>query len=178
MKNPFIVPNPDSTLFMLNQEGTEPWINAIGRLILNFGAVEALSFGWIGALSKDMVVHDLAIDMPLSKRLELIYQLIDRAELPNKFKREMISSWREIQKFIELRNTIAHNPLLFSWRGSDKSGPPDFIGIPNLKLARRRRNSYALHIELTKLNESIDRMAVIIQMLEKGLDKLDQSNNK
>ena len=63
--------------FKVNHKATEPWVSAIGKLMVNFGAIELATYAWIDRLAKDRLLHDLAIDMPLAKRLEILDELVE-----------------------------------------------------------------------------------------------------
>src|SRR5260221_1793336 len=84
----------------------------IGGLLLNFGALEFLSYRWVEILSTDPIARDLAIDMLLGKRIELIKRLVERCAWPEDKKAEAVSLWNDVVKLTKLRNKVAHNPLI------------------------------------------------------------------
>ncbi len=86
---------------------------SIGGVFINFGALEMMSFRWVDTLGRDPVVmRDLAIDMNLARRIELIVALITRSDWPDDLKQKSISLWREVSDQSKIRNTIAHNPFV------------------------------------------------------------------
>lgn len=121
-------PRPNKSR-MLSAEEEHLWSNAIGGVFLNFGSIEFASFRWIEALSTDLLMRDIAIDMKLSQRIGLIKRLVERAAWPTEKKKKAIELWDEVAKRSEIRNTIAHNPFSF---GRDRNGHPA-AGILNVK---------------------------------------------
>ena len=84
----------------------------IGGFLVNFGAVEFSSFQWIEKFSTDKIVRDLAIGLPLRKRLELVCTLITRSNLPEDRKKRALELWNDVAKIAIIRNKVAHNPLV------------------------------------------------------------------
>ncbi|HTD66350.1 MAG TPA: hypothetical protein VK846_07460 [Candidatus Limnocylindria bacterium] len=102
----------------------------IGAFILNFGAAEMATFQWITALTTDLVLRDVAIDMPLSKRIALVCQLVKRANAPEDKKARALEIWGEVAKLSETRNKLAHSPLCRNPTGLDEWG---FIYVKKMK---------------------------------------------
>lgn len=144
--------------FDINAKASEPFVAAVGKMMVNFGAIELLTYIWIDRLAKDPVVLNLALGMPFSKRLDLIQQLIIREFPEGKAKNDALKSWKNAGKLSEFRNEIAHNPIVFSWQGTPKSinQPPDFIGIPNIKAIRNKGHKIMPIASLKKLNLAVD----------------------
>ena len=79
---------------------------------MNFGAVEVIMLQWMDKLSTDPIIRDIAIDLPLSKRLALVCELIKRSTLAPENKHRALSLWGEVAKISEIRNIIAHSPFI------------------------------------------------------------------
>lgn len=118
--------------FDLNTQGTEPWAWAIGKMMISFGAVEALSYYWIDKFANDEILHEIALSMPFAKRVNVIKILIKREDFPEKVKKQAIIDWNRALKLAEFRNEIAHNPLVFGWHGPEEKRTPDFVGVLSL----------------------------------------------
>ena len=101
----------------------------IGGFLVNFGAVEFSSFQWIEKFSTDKIVRDLAIGLPLRKRLELVCTLITRSKLPEERKKRALELWNEVAKIATIRNTVAHNPLVTD----SKTGEMGIIDVKKMK---------------------------------------------
>lgn len=116
----------------------EPWRNAIGGLIVNFGVLEFLTYEWIICFQRDDLMQEVAADMEgLGDRLKLVLRLIDReTELDAEKRAEAKKAWKRVAKLSEMRNTIAHNPITYWWTGEeDRSRPPDVVSVPDLRKA-------------------------------------------
>src|SRR5258708_3260246 len=103
--------------------------NMVGALLINFGAVELLSIRWADKLSSDAIVRDLAIEMPLGRRILMLKKLIKRAIWPEERKVEAIKLWEAVVVLAKKRNMVAHNPLLLK---NEPDGTVSF-GIINAK---------------------------------------------
>jgi len=151
--------------------------------MLNFGALEFVTNYGIYQLGKDELLHDISILMPFTKRLKLLEQLIERQVSPPQMKQQLKTSCKKMRKLSELRNTVAHNPLVFGWHDPKESGTPDFIYIPNVKKLKRSK-AYSAHlINLPDLDAAIKETASLAQFLEAALDQLiklsqQKSSNK
>ncbi len=86
--------------FELNSKYTDPWVVAIGKFMINFGGVEWLTFLWLETLAKDEILKDVAVDMPLTRRIELIQKLLEQRNIPKKMLNVSKTTW----------NTAANRP--------------------------------------------------------------------
>ena len=103
---------PIASVISETEKLRDAFAGMVGGLLLNFGALEFISYRWAEILSTDKVVRDLAIDMPLAKRIGLIKRLIERSGWREDQKKEAESLWSEVLELAKARNTLAHNPLL------------------------------------------------------------------
>jgi hypothetical protein len=90
----------------------EDWANLSGAFMINFGAAEIATFQWITKYATDLMVRDMALVMPLNKRIKLVCDLVNRSELDESRKRRAIELWGEIAKLSEIRNTVAYSPFV------------------------------------------------------------------
>lgn len=156
---PPFTPNPT---VMLNKEQESQWSNIIGGLILNFGTIEFMSFRWIQHFATDSLVNDLAIDMQLSKRLQIIRDLVERSSLADDARKQAIALWDEVGKLAELRNTIAHNPIVFGVGPDQKQA----MGIPNVKQMKGSGPFAVRLIQVSKIYEAAHRLVAISTELD------------
>jgi len=81
------------------------------------------TFLWIGNLSKDLMLRDVAIDMPFRKRIELVRELIKRSSCLEADKSRALLLWGEVKQIVEgTRNKVAHSPLCRNPNGSGEWG--------------------------------------------------------
>ena len=152
-------------LFQVDHPAPTKWTGEIGKLIVNFGGLEFLVAGWIVALShKNEIVLDLASELTLSRRIRLILDLLPTSGLDSDSMNAADSLWKEVQRLSELRNKVAHNPIVFGWHGKEQTGEPDFIGIPNLK----KRTLDPL-VDIKELKEAVNASTRIAQQLQRYL---------
>lgn len=97
---------------MSPEEEKNQWPKLIGSFLINFGAVEVILFQWIDKLSKDSIVRDIAIDLPLNKRLGLVCELVKRSGFSVERKQKALTLWGEVAKISETRNIVAHSPFI------------------------------------------------------------------
>jgi hypothetical protein len=112
--------------------GDWPW--KIGQFVLNFGAIELMSYQYLNSLEATRDDFDRNLDRLLGPRIDRIVALLAATVLPQPAKAEMLAAWLEAKELSKWRNRIAHNPVLPTWKTSDPDKePPDLIGIPDIK---------------------------------------------
>jgi hypothetical protein len=92
---------------MTQQQQTE----LIGAFVLNFGAAEMATFLWITRFATDLMIRDVAVDMPLGKRIGLVCDLVKRSELPEDQKTRALELWGEVATLSKTRNKVAQSPM-------------------------------------------------------------------
>jgi hypothetical protein len=158
--------------FELNHPDVRPLAQAVGSLIANFGAVELSALAWLHALSQDKVLVDALDQLKLRERTRIILHLIANGRVPQEFVERCTSLWKEASKLAELRNQVAHNPIMYGWRGAERPGKPDYAGIIDRRRSAKSRPAPAL-IELPELNTAIDRIAELVRELHTITAEID-----
>jgi hypothetical protein len=118
----------------VNAPGADRWAFVVGALVLNFGALEFLTLVWISRLSPQTA--RLPVKLEFTKRIHRVIRLIRSATLPSGAPRkdEIINAWKAVEKLAEVRNLIAHNPVVEGWHGDHSDGrPADFICVPHAR---------------------------------------------
>jgi hypothetical protein len=152
--------------YQVDSKHSDPWIIAIGKFMINFGAIEQLSFSWVESLSKDPADFEKALDLQLSKRIDLILRLVERSDLSKQVRREIVKALGTARLLARLRNDIAHSPLVFGWRGPADHRPPDFIGSFNAKKLKGKNEPRIVPlVDLKVLNQGIDDVVEVGQQL-------------
>ena len=145
----------------------DPFAIAVGKFIINCGSLEWVVVGWIRALTDEPILFDLAIQMPMSRRLELLESLLDAREIAQEDSERVRETLQDARKLLEFRNRVAHGPLALGWRGSAKSGPPDAIGIPNFRTLRSRKPAPEDVVTLEGLEQLVTNAAEIVESLHR-----------
>lgn len=112
------------------------WPERIGQFILNFGAIELLSYQTLLLLESSEPAFLRNIDVPFAKRVDRLIELLESARgLTEAERADALAVWGEAREIAPWRNRIAHNPVLPTWKpGTDaERQPPDLLGIPDLR---------------------------------------------
>jgi hypothetical protein len=151
-----------------NEAYMEPWLRQIGMFIINFGAIELVSYKYLNLFEATEGDFLNNIDKFLSKRIE---KLVKERSLENK--EEILCNWDNAKELAKWRNRIAHNPVLPTWKpGSDSdNSPPDLLGIPDMKqINKENKISDSISLEgLGKLNDATVEIAEALNALSEDL---------
>ena len=168
--------------YEVNRRDGDELIMLVGKLIVNCGAVELLTFIWIRELTTDGALFDVAMDMPLGRRIDLIMDLLKERGADPKLLAKSKKAWGEVRKLAEVRNIVAHGPLAFGWNGPERPGSvPDFIGTPILKDMKRNKTGQLRIARVEGLAKVVDRSVdvatVISDLMDEVFEALPQSSN-
>lgn len=154
-----------------NQAYMEPWLRQVGMFVINFGAIELMSYKFLNTLEETEEDFLKNIDKFLSKRIERIEQLVEGRDFDNKD--EILENWASAKEIAKWRNRIAHNPVLPTWKaGSDaENSPPDLLGIPDMKqIDKENKISDSISLEgLSKLSEATVEIAEALHTLSESI---------
>ena len=157
---------------ILNPEWTEPWVAQIGKYILNFGAIEHISFLWIVELEEAEVELDDLSAAPFSRRVNRILSLVKKRALSPALTAEIRDAWRAATRLSKLRNDVAHSPIIFGWHDQDRNRPPDFIGCFNMRRLQEANHALPPLVEFSTLHEGVDEAAALPSVLIKLLNRV------
>ena len=149
----------------VNSPHTERWAAPLGKLVLNFAAIELHTYWWLAKLSGDRELAVKALNWPFKQRVDRIVELLKASVLDNGQKLTCSNLWSEALELAKIRNAIVHNPLVFGWPSGNESGSPEVIGIPDLAhLGPKPRISQPL-ASYAELNTRVDHAAAIARQL-------------
>lgn len=132
---------------VLNPPYMGEWPFLVGQYMLNFGAIELLSFQHLNFLEANRADFNKNLDRLLAARIDRILVLINQSQkISDLDKVEIISLWQDAKELAQWRNRIAHNPVLPTWKpGSDSEhSPPDLLGIPDMRQLKSSNVSDAI----------------------------------
>jgi hypothetical protein len=115
---------------------TQEFVLNSGKLIQNFGIVELISYRWIEFLSGSAVAMEIAMEIPLAKRIDIIIKLLarDPKSLSAEKVEEAKALWSQLRdKGCELRNAVAHGTIGLKFATDDVAGQPQSAGILKVK---------------------------------------------
>ncbi|MCX6101624.1 MAG: hypothetical protein NTV92_09490, partial [Candidatus Bipolaricaulota bacterium] len=113
-----------------NPRFVDRWAPAIGKLILDFGLLELESYLWLLQMPDEPQVFP---ELPFSKRISRIYALVNRQTFDRPWVLAASEAWTKAGDLAELRNSLAHSPLMFGWESAAEEGDPDWIGVVDLR---------------------------------------------
>ena len=154
-----------------NEAYMEPWLRQVGMFMLNFGAIELMSYKFLDTLEDTEEEFLKNTTKLLSKRIARIEQLIDKRNPKNK--EQILEQWANAKELAKWRNRIAHNPVLPTWRPSSDSdnSPPDLLGIPDMKqINKQTKISDSISLEgLGKMNDATVELAEKLHVLSESI---------
>lgn len=87
------------------------WAPLIGDLFLTFGSIEMAVQKCIKQWTTDVIYEHVKKDN-LSKRIDLLVNLVKAQDCSDSNKEILVANLRSIKRLLEVRNTIAHSPLM------------------------------------------------------------------
>jgi len=145
--------------------GGEMWAEAIGRLILNFGAAELVINLLLMQWSSDALVVEELFGGPLGRRISLLERLGEREDSLAERRREFDRAIETLKRYSKTRNAVAHNALILGWKTPDRSDAPDCIGVPDLRKAKSDPYGLAPIVGRSDLIKALDETAEAVGML-------------
>jgi hypothetical protein len=112
----------------VDPKGTADWVLAIGKLILNFGAIESQTYLWLAQLHGQVPLPAGDVTMMFGRRVDRILELTAIESRASAHQAAVVPAWGRARALSQFRNQIAHDPLVFGWHG-EETGPPDFLTI-------------------------------------------------
>lgn len=149
--------------------GGDMWAEAVGRLILNFGAAEVVVNLLLMQWSSDTLVVEQLFAGPLGRRIKLLERLAEREDLPADRRKEFAGAVETIKRYSKTRNAVAHNALILGWKTPDRSDAPDCIGVPDLRRGQSDPHGLAPIIAKTDLVKALDETSEAVGALRSFL---------
>jgi hypothetical protein len=138
------------------------WNSVVGDMVMYHGAIEFMSLQWIAALSEDLVLHNVAVDLRFAKRIEIIQMLIERADWAKNRKQQAALLWKEAASLLEKRNKLVHNPICTRTNSEGKIE----IGIIDSKKMRRTDTLAIIPFSRGEIADIGNRLCKLFQRLQ------------
>jgi hypothetical protein len=139
-----------------------PWVNRIGKIVLNFSGLEFESVRWLQNLAERDDLH-LTYATPFASRAQEIMSQIETRASSARWRKEALHAWNEALQLAKVRNQIAHNPIVFAWANHLEVGEPDFIGIPATRTRSKSKNGA---LSRARADQTINEMTALVGRLE------------
>ena len=148
-----------------------PFVEAVGKLIHNFGMIEMQTYEWIAALQTDSMVLEMARRSKLRDRIEVVKKMIQRSQsLASESKIEMVKLWSSVLPHANVRNIVAHSGVVIGFPNGDPTQSATVKGVMNFK--PRDKTKEAELISLEEINGSVNATARLAAALLEGLQGL------
>lgn len=145
----------------LNTPHVKAWLEPIGKLALNFSAIEMQTYLWLGDLAPDQSIFPGAVDWRFKQRVDTILSFVDSEIADAALKAQCSHVWHAALDAAKFRNSILHNPIVFGWSTKSEQGPPDFIGVPDVGHLGQRQQITKKIATLADINARINEGAAI-----------------
>ena len=150
---------------VLNSQHTEPWLEPIGKLVLNFSAIELQTYLWLSDLSPEERVPDEQLYARFKTRVKAITSCLSARTIDATLKTKCLDAWDNAVDVARRRNTILHNPLIYGWRTADESGPPDTMCIADVAHLGSKPPVTKQALTLVDLNKLVNSTSSLASLL-------------
>ena len=100
-------------LFDINSPFISPWIDRIGKVILNFSAIEFESYLWLIQMTEQPeLIPEFTEKLNLSNRIQKIIKLIKKKSYQKDWESDSIELWNDVSEFSNLRNSIYKGSII------------------------------------------------------------------
>jgi hypothetical protein len=151
------------TGYGVNPSGSDPWLTAIGKLVVNFGALEAQTYFWLAQLRGTVPLPDADMKRLFGPRVDTILSLVPADPHASPHLTGVQDGWDKAKELSKFRNQIAHSPIVFGWKGPE-NGAPDFLKVLDFKEGGSASGNDPA-IELTTIHQRIDEVATVTEKL-------------
>ncbi|MGH9364195.1 MAG: hypothetical protein ACRD1B_02875, partial [Thermoanaerobaculia bacterium] len=135
------------------------WVKRVGKLILNFGALEFETYLWLVQLSEAPDRIPEFATKRFATRVKEIMAFVESRAYSDDWKAEALKVWNDSLEHARFRNRIAHSPLTFSWTKGVEEGEPDFIGVIDLQRHDLSQTALVSKSEMDQVIDSIVSLA-------------------
>ena len=140
----------------------------LGAFIMNCGMLEFHTYCWMMGLSPNLKIPFGASELSWSERVVWIRRKINAAKITESLRAEVITQLNAMIKMYELRNIVAHGPMI--WGQHDDGAL--FSVVPNVKKSLRGKPSET--VEFSDIEAAISTSEVIYRRLTDLLDRVGE----
>jgi hypothetical protein len=148
----------------INHPGGDPWITAVGKLVVNFGALELQTYFWLAQLHQQFPLPERDMRAFFKPRVDRIRALATADPACHQVLAEIGDNWDAAIDLASFRNRIVHSPLVFVWSGEDRGQAPDRVAVADFKAG----GNPAIEplVSLADLNAAVDKIPAVALKLE------------
>lgn len=130
--------------YAVDSPHTRGWVERIGRIIMNFSAVEMESVHWLVQLTERHEDASRFFARTFTARTVEIERCIEVRGTDKVCRRKALRAWNDARELGGIRNHVAHNPLAYWWKDPVERGEPDSCTSPS----HSARESYLRYLHL------------------------------
>jgi hypothetical protein len=130
--------------YAVDSPHTRGWPERIGRIIMNFSALEQESVHWLVQLTERHEDAGGFFVQTFNTRTVEIERCIEVRGTNKVWRRKALRSWNDARRLAAIRNQVAHNPLAYGWKDSAERDEPDFVYVVSMRGAGRRKRTEML----------------------------------
>lgn len=142
------------------------YAKALGGFIMNFNVIEMQTYLWIMMFTSGFKFPAGIAAMTFSDRVDFIFKAVRNAKVPKQLKEAIYETWKEARRYSELRNIVAHSPMLW---GQNENGTLVAL-IPNVK--RALRGKQPMIVQYDDIHEAVDQVAALYPRLQELMNTL------
>ena len=139
----------------------QPWLAPLGKLVLNFSAIELQSYFWLGDLVPSDELVQKYVNARFKVRVDTILSLLPQQSMDEATKLDGVRLWGSTLELAKRRNSILHNPLIYGWSGTDESGPPDYMSIADISHLGAKIPSTPPTITIPGINDLVNETSAV-----------------
>lgn len=150
--------------YAVDSKHTRPWVDRVGKLVVNFSAVELECVHWILQMSEDTGNLKTINQMQYTARARAVMCLVERRKLNDTWRKRALRAWNQSLVLAKVRNQVAHNPVIFGWSSGREVGVPDIVGVPAVRDGVSRKGEVLLSI--ASADKAINEIASVATQLK------------
>lgn len=139
----------------------ETWALAVGKVILNFGIIEACSRDWVDKIVRDEEFYENYAAKPLQNRIDILIKIVVQNNFSDK--EAIVDTWERAKTLLIKRNIIVHNPVL-SFGEYDDSTPP--MLMPNLRPSNKDKTENPNILRIDEIFDIGEKSAELVNEIE------------
>lgn len=144
----------------INHSETQAITLTIGKLIVNFGALEYETYLWLACLKGS--INGIDDNELFKSRVDRL--LKNLMQVSHARSNDAVKAWKGALEIAKFRNQIVHNPIFFGWNNKDEVGEPDFLMVLDVKVGLKNGGKEAI-VTHSEIKQQVDGIGTLVQEL-------------
>jgi len=158
--------------YKVNAPSSNEWALLIGKLMLNYSALELELGRWVVHLSERAVTNaelNKELSRGFTQKHKEVGKLARTRSPSDEWLGRVLDRLKRAKIVADVRDQVAHSPILISWNDSRELGNPDVVIIP--PTPRQRRAGGKANLEHQELKGAVDEAVIVVQDLHNLLEQ-------